>query len=141
MRTYKNNVALSTVLLIIVISLCCVSCTKEEKATMSTPSTTPNVSGNPDVSKVPETPGIEVSWEVVENSFENRQAFKSQFTITNNRSVPLDNSNWTYYFNFSRVVEPPAANIIKSVRIIQINGDFFHLPAQSLAMPLYNDSG
>lgn len=68
---------------------------------------------------------ISVSWAVVENVYQNRQAFKSQFIFTNNSGVPLGNTGWAFYYNTNRMIEPES--IPDTVQINHLNGDYFRL--------------
>lgn len=86
---------------------------------------------------------IAVSWEALDNFKKPGVQFTSQFTLTNNSSLPLANKGWALYFNFVRmtVPEPPPPG----VTITHINGDFFKLtpteqfapvePKQSVVIP------
>lgn len=73
----------------------------------------------------PAAADISVSWEVVENVFQSLNAFKSQFTFTNNSNVPLGSSDWAFYYNTNRMIEPDS--VPDTVQITHINGDFFKL--------------
>jgi hexosaminidase len=87
---------------------------------------------------------IALSWEVVSNHHNGGDSFTSALTLTNEGSVPLDNTGWALYFSFGRKFVD--GGIPESIRIEHINGDLFRLtptpdfdplpPGESLTLPL-----
>ena len=68
---------------------------------------------------------INVQWEVIENSHQDKSQFLSAFTFTNAGKEDIPATGWTLYFNFVRSVDP--ASVTGGVMIERVNGDFFKL--------------
>jgi len=75
--------------------------------------------------KFPEATDIQVDWEVIENSYQGKNAFLSAFTITNHSTVPLTNGDWIFYFNFGRMIAKDG--LPETVVISHVNGDLFKM--------------
>ncbi|MFW5708367.1 MAG: hypothetical protein ACOC12_10615, partial [Bacteroidota bacterium] len=62
----------------LVIALCSISCTS---------------------SKFPRPAQIDISWEVISNTYKEEPGVKARFIIRNNSEESLDGSNWEIYYN------------------------------------------
>jgi hexosaminidase len=72
---------------------------------------------------------LQVRWEVVENSHNNKSQFLSAFTFTNTGNVALPASGWSLYFNFvRRILSAPASG---GVMMGHTNGDLYRLHPQA----------
>jgi len=90
-------------------------------------------SKKPDTAPMSSGPTIRVSWEHLGNLVGNEtNRFRSKFVFTNTGDEPLAGTGWKMYFNLAR--EVIAGSTPDSVRITNINGDFYSLsPTSSFA--------
>jgi hexosaminidase len=66
---------------------------------------------------------ISISWEAIQNNYQNKDQSLNALTITNNGHTALPASGWKLYFNFARDITPAAVS--GNATINQINGDLF----------------
>lgn len=67
---------------------------------------------------------LQLSWEVVENNYENKPQFLSALVLQNNDQQSLPATGWKLYFNFSR---PIISKSVNGVTIEHVNGDLYYL--------------
>ena len=72
---------------------------------------------------------ISISWEAVQNNYQNKDQSLNALTITNNGHATLPASGWKLYFNFARDITP--ATVSGNATINQINGDLFAITPAS----------
>src|SRR5690349_12992431 len=68
---------------------------------------------------------LSVSWEVIENNYQNKDQTLSAFTLSNNGGRALPEYGWSLYFNFVRTIQPKT--VTGGVKIEHINGDLYRL--------------
>lgn len=68
---------------------------------------------------------LAMKWKVLENNYNSKNEFLSQFTIINSGSSDLSSKNWGIYFNFPRMVN--SQSVTGNTTIFRVNGDFFRL--------------
>ena len=73
-------------------------------------------------------------FEVLDNHQDGANSFKSALTLINKGTVAVDNTGWTLYFNFGRMILPES--LPPSVEITHVNGDFFKLEPTDAFTPL-----
>ncbi len=66
---------------------------------------------------------LKISWEVLENNYQNEKKFLSEFTIVNKTKVEFPKTGWVLYYNYGRTV----ISATGGVEINHINGDFFKM--------------
>ncbi|MBL4678714.1 MAG: carbohydate-binding domain-containing protein [Mucilaginibacter sp.] len=73
---------------------------------------------------------LTLSWEVVDNNYQNKQEALTALIITNNGTETLPAGGWKIYFNSSRNFIADAAS--GNAKILQVNGDLYSItPNQS----------
>ncbi|RFS21360.1 beta-N-acetylhexosaminidase [Chitinophaga silvatica] len=68
---------------------------------------------------------LKASWEVVENNYQGKTNFLSNFTFVNTANKPFPTKGWQLYFNFIRMVNPE--ELPSHVKVEHINGDLYRL--------------
>lgn len=68
---------------------------------------------------------LKVSWEVVENNYQNKPQFLSAFTIVNKGKTAFPAKGWQLYFNFVRAITP--GETTGGISAAHINGDLYKL--------------
>lgn len=84
------------------------------------PSSQPEVSLNRPIGSE-----LDVFWNLVENGFQGKSSYLSEFMITNNSSKVMQNSGWAIYFHQPRRVISESTS--KNIKITHVNGDYFRL--------------
>lgn len=73
----------------------------------------------------PSSDELIIKWKLIENNYQDKGGFLSQFTIINKGSSELSSKDWNLYFNFPRMVD--STSVDGNVSITHVNGDFFKL--------------
>ena len=68
---------------------------------------------------------LDVFWNLVENGFEGKSSYLSEFMISNNSTKTLNSSGWAIYFHQPRRVISESTS--KNIKITHVNGDYFRL--------------
>ncbi|MGN8039065.1 family 20 glycosylhydrolase [Chitinophaga sp. 22321] len=75
---------------------------------------------------------LKTSWEVVENHYQGKNNFLSDFTFVNTTNKPFPAKGWQLYFNFIRMVTP--GELPGHINVEHINGDLYRFtPAEGFA--------
>ncbi|HVI46786.1 MAG TPA: family 20 glycosylhydrolase [Chitinophaga sp.] len=73
---------------------------------------------------------LRTSWQVVENHYQGKNRFLSEFTFINTSNKPFPAKGWQLYFNFVRMVK--AGTLPGNVKVEHVNGDLFRfVPADN----------
>lgn len=90
---------------------------------------------------------LKVTWGIVTNGYQNRNATLSNFTIVNKGKTPFPANGWTLYYNFVRMVHP---DTLHGLALEHVNGDLFKItptsdfkaiaPGDSLVVSLVSDA-
>lgn len=68
---------------------------------------------------------LHISWEVLDNNYQNKQYSLTALTITNKGKQTLPAGGWKIYFNSSRNFIPDAVS--GNAKILQVNGDLYSI--------------
>ncbi|MCS6824835.1 MAG: carbohydate-binding domain-containing protein [Cytophagaceae bacterium] len=81
--------------------------------------------GNKDSNEI-KANNLFLTWNVLENNYNNKYCTRSEFILVNKNSKALANKGWDIFFNFGRRILKDSVNSVTcNVDIKQINGDFF----------------
>ena len=72
---------------------------------------------------------IRLSWGVVENGYQGKISFVSEFTIENKGKLDFKDKEWSLWFNFCR--KWITDSVSPQVKITRINGDFYKMEPSS----------
>ena len=73
---------------------------------------------------------LHLSWGVIENGYQGKLAFVSEFTIENKGKQNFKDKDWSLYFNFCR--KWITDSVSPQVKITRINGDFYKMEPTAL---------
>ena len=73
---------------------------------------------------------LRVSWGVIENGYQGKLAFVSEFTIENKGKLDFKDKDWSLWFNFCR--KWITDSVSPQVKITRINGDFYKMEPTAL---------
>ena len=73
---------------------------------------------------------LHVSWGVIENGYQEKLSFVSEFTIENKGKLEFKDKDWSFWFNFCRkMIADSVSPLVKTTRI---NGDFYKMEPTAL---------
>lgn len=77
---------------------------------------------------------IAIEWKLISNDVDNGNRYRAAFTFENYGDEPLQNSDWTLYFNYRHNIQEETTS--DNAEINFINGDFFRLsPTTDFELP------
>ena len=68
---------------------------------------------------------LHINWGVIENGYQGKLLFVSEFTFENKGKLEFQDKNWSFYFNSCKKII--SDSVSPQVKITRINGDFYKM--------------